>query len=626
MPGEGSRGGKVIGHTRSGKPIYDSHNHSGHKKFTDHDHSDAHAIHLHLADKKLKQQRSKKTSKEDKKKLRGEWDHHHAQIKEHGSKHKFRDGLNVYHPESGWNARTHVKKSIGDDMSEINKEIEEMADAMEKSANPHAGLFETIKKLGPEGIKEKLLAKSEDGTPLLNEQDRIVLKDALEEMKKAVSMDDTYHVGYHKGKVYQDTVIQEDKADDDADEKMVKPEAAEHNHQGDVTPEGREGQIIKSIEELEDFEKSLFGEKKSVEVQEWKPSTKSACQSQIRMLLQQLRDLRSDKWLVTDDTPEAKEVFEKEYSRIQSEIKKMAKRYNKMEKSIDIAKDAEETADEAVGKVKKNKKEDHKKQGEDKAMKKSNEDLLEEIKKSDDMMKTMISKMCKKGHSKKSIMDKCMSKGMDKDKVSSMIESAMKEHNKTMHDAGVKKTYGTMEKGSDMGGAKPNPEEGQVKDNLESLQTESTRGDKTRPEDLKVEEENKDAQDKVDDMAQGKMKKSVEWDGPNAILQHGKGGQNHQFSVNQYYDDALVKAEEANKPQEENLEKSKDESEEPKKMDINDIIEKSMDQSREANITDQMLKVRDEYVKPKFSKSFEDTDLYESMGISEEDAKKILGE
>lgn len=39
--GEGSRGGKVIGHTRSGKPIYENHNHPSHKDFSEEDHHDA---------------------------------------------------------------------------------------------------------------------------------------------------------------------------------------------------------------------------------------------------------------------------------------------------------------------------------------------------------------------------------------------------------------------------------------------------------------------------------------------------------------------------------------------------------------------------------------------------------
>ena len=39
--GEGSKGGKVIGHTKSGKPIYDTANHSEYQKFTSKDHIDA---------------------------------------------------------------------------------------------------------------------------------------------------------------------------------------------------------------------------------------------------------------------------------------------------------------------------------------------------------------------------------------------------------------------------------------------------------------------------------------------------------------------------------------------------------------------------------------------------------
>lgn len=39
--GEGSRGGKVIGHTKSGKPIYDDSNHPSHKTFSNTDHKEA---------------------------------------------------------------------------------------------------------------------------------------------------------------------------------------------------------------------------------------------------------------------------------------------------------------------------------------------------------------------------------------------------------------------------------------------------------------------------------------------------------------------------------------------------------------------------------------------------------
>jgi hypothetical protein len=39
--GEGSKGGKVIGHTSTGKAIYDSYNHPSHKDFTSEDHHEA---------------------------------------------------------------------------------------------------------------------------------------------------------------------------------------------------------------------------------------------------------------------------------------------------------------------------------------------------------------------------------------------------------------------------------------------------------------------------------------------------------------------------------------------------------------------------------------------------------
>lgn len=126
-------------------------------------------------------------------------------------------------------------------MSEINKQIEEMAEKMEKSStDPKESLFTVIKSLGKEGLKQKLATLSDD--------EKTVLKAALEEMtlKKAVSFDDVYQAKFVQGKV-TDTVIQEDKADDDQDEKLVKPAAAKIDHQGTPT-EGWSGQVIKSIE------------------------------------------------------------------------------------------------------------------------------------------------------------------------------------------------------------------------------------------------------------------------------------------------------------------------------------------------------------------------------------------
>ena len=48
--GEGSRGGKIIGHTKSGKPIYDSASHSAHKNFTADEHREAAGKHIDKKD------------------------------------------------------------------------------------------------------------------------------------------------------------------------------------------------------------------------------------------------------------------------------------------------------------------------------------------------------------------------------------------------------------------------------------------------------------------------------------------------------------------------------------------------------------------------------------------------
>lgn len=51
MKAEGARGGKVIGHTKSGKPIYDSAKHEGHKNFSIAEHDDA--IRAHEGEKQF---------------------------------------------------------------------------------------------------------------------------------------------------------------------------------------------------------------------------------------------------------------------------------------------------------------------------------------------------------------------------------------------------------------------------------------------------------------------------------------------------------------------------------------------------------------------------------------------
>lgn len=92
--GEGSRGGKVIDHTRSGKPIYDttlsqnSTEHEGHKSFDKNDHADA--AHAHSKAAKALRQPKKLSQNYWKKKAHENAARDHSQIanKNHPAYHK----------------------------------------------------------------------------------------------------------------------------------------------------------------------------------------------------------------------------------------------------------------------------------------------------------------------------------------------------------------------------------------------------------------------------------------------------------------------------------------------------------------------------------------------------------
>jgi hypothetical protein len=62
---EGARGGKVIGHTKSGKPIYDSAGHEAHKNFSIAEHDDAIEAHQKVRDDYHKNNQSTDKDKED---------------------------------------------------------------------------------------------------------------------------------------------------------------------------------------------------------------------------------------------------------------------------------------------------------------------------------------------------------------------------------------------------------------------------------------------------------------------------------------------------------------------------------------------------------------------------------
>lgn len=88
--GEGSRGGRVIGHTSSGKPIYANHGHVSHGSFSSKDHGEAANLHMKLmqrsADIAASTEHSSTHNKQSK-----QADHHESQMKKHGESQRFQE-------------------------------------------------------------------------------------------------------------------------------------------------------------------------------------------------------------------------------------------------------------------------------------------------------------------------------------------------------------------------------------------------------------------------------------------------------------------------------------------------------------------------------------------------------
>jgi hypothetical protein len=120
----------------------------------------------------------------------------------------------------------------------MDQEIEALAENIEKSTQePMERAIQLVKSLGKAGLQARMEHLSDD--------EKIILKSVLEEMSKAVSFDKEADGAKVVKNNINESVIQEEVADDDADEKLVKPEAAKMDHQGTKTP-GWEGQVIKS--------------------------------------------------------------------------------------------------------------------------------------------------------------------------------------------------------------------------------------------------------------------------------------------------------------------------------------------------------------------------------------------
>lgn len=474
-------------------------------------------------------------------------------------------------------------------MADINKEIDEVATQLEKShKTPKEVLFDTIRQLGPEGIRAKL--------PSLEKSERALLLGALEEMKKSTSMDKDYAAKYVQGNI-EDTKIQEDKADDDQDEKLVKPENSDVNHQGNKT-DGIEGQVIKGKEmsrevakdkimKLEEKEHKTKDPKKLVEREEKEHEEKNVEKAHVgfKAVEEHAREEGAE-----DPKAVAAAVGIKKYGKEGMEAKARA---GKMKKSEDEPFEKKMGVPKGV---------DPEKQ----------ERCVKDVKKEG------------AGKNPYAICNASMKKGedcMDKEKMMD-LKKKVKSGDKEKMKEGLKE----MKKALELANPEASPEliKGEMKrllaeesqDGDAPEMNEKTRANKEDVAALDLGKDNKEAQKKVNDEKQG-MKKSVAWTGENDLLKAMSGGRNHHFSLEEYVAEVL-KAAEAGEPVQK--------SEPSKKEDLNDIIAKGGDRTWDHLNTDRLIKANKEKISGKVVKSFQDNEIAQALGLTEEEAKKILGE
>jgi hypothetical protein len=464
---------------------------------------------------------------------------------------------------------------------DIAQEIDEVAGELEKSVkSPKEILIDTIRELGPEGLRKAL--------PELDNSEKELLKEALEDMKKVVSMDDAYAAKVIQGKI-DDTKLQEEVANDDQDEKLVKPEAAKIAHQGTPT-EGWEGQVIKAkgdmsreeakskLMEMEEKEHGTKNPKKLVEAEEEEQDEKKVKKAHVgfKAVEEKAREEGAE-----DPKAVAAAVGIKKYGKAGMEAKAQA------------------------GKMKK---------GEDK-----------------------MKKMCKCGAPAAEGLMKCMGcvKAMKKSIELELGDKATPELVKAEMKNRLLAEESQLGDAPDMSGAKvrgneeapealkpgKDNEAAQKKVNDLSQGQEGSMSKAKAPKELDLAEDNEEAQKKVNDEKQGKkekMKKAI-WTSENDLLKAGTNGRNFHYSINDMYDDAIR---ETQKPVvEQPLMKSGD-----KKEDLNDIIAKGGDATWGQVETDRLVKANEAKVSGKFTKSFVDADLAEAFGMTIEEVKKIIGE
>lgn len=220
-----------------------------------------------------------------------------------------------------------------------------------------------------------------------------------------------------------------------------------------------------------------------------------------------------------------------------------------------------------------------------------------------------------------------MDEAIKEEKKEAKKKEAKVEPEKKVNLPGVKKGCGEVKKSDE------DLEKGDVVTEVENKEAKQSgpskaqKNEKDAKKESKGESEVASQADETADEAVNKapaMKKSVAWEDENARLKAGTGGRNFHYSINDMYDEALAKANA--EVVEEKIEKSENEDQEAKALDINDMIEKGMDRSfKDIEVEDMKKSLSEDPKNGVLVKSFSDEELAATMGMSVEDMKKILG-
>lgn len=205
---------------------------------------------------------------------------------------------------------------------------------------------------------------------------------------------------------------------------------------------------------------------------------------------------------------------------------------------------------------------------------------------------------------KDELAQKLLAKGMPADKVEKLVDKKIKASEKEDEAKDKKMIKDAIKKGEELV-AVPNPEEKQT-GSVDQMTEGKSRAKK---------EDAKDLENKAETVA-----KSVKFSDTNALLKANTGGRNHHFSINDYYDQALAKSKEDGKDGGGCAIKKSE------KIGINEMLEKSMDCTADEVKSKKMLEENKKKINGQMKKSFTDKEIQEALGLSDEEAKKLLGE